>query len=47
MSNTPPELLTDEKLRSPMSGVDDLNTLSSRDYRQQQKFAYDKVVAEK
>lgn len=37
----------DRMMRSPSSGVDDLHTLSSRDYRETQKAAYDRVIAEK
>ena len=34
-------------MRSPQSGVEDLHTLSSRDYPSTQKTAYEKVIAEK
>lgn len=30
---------------SPQSGAEDLNTLSSREYRESQKAAYDRLIA--
>lgn len=46
MANSSP--VADERMmRSPSSGVEDLYTLSSRDYRETQKAAYDRVIAEK
>lgn len=40
--------IEEEKImRSPSSGMEDLHTLTSRDYRETQKAAYDRVIAEK
>ena len=43
----PPILSEEKQLRSPQSGVEDLNTLSSRDYRETQKTGFQRVIAEK